>query len=92
MALFDRERKALSDAAVALKDEIAELKAERAAREKALDLTKDVVGLKRQIVDLEVQKAKITGGWNDRAGAAIPCGMARCTTAGVIAPCSRRYA
>ena len=60
MALFDRERKALSDAAVALKDEIAELKAERAAREKALDLTKDVVGLKRQIVDLEVQKAKIT--------------------------------
>jgi hypothetical protein len=60
MALFDRERKALSDAAVALRDEIEQLKAERAAREKALDLTKDVVSLKRQLTDLEIQKAKIT--------------------------------
>jgi hypothetical protein len=59
MGLFDSQTKELNAAIIALKGEIAELKAEREATNKELGLSKDVVKLKTQITDLEIQKAKI---------------------------------
>lgn len=59
MGLFDKQTKELDAAVLALKEEIADLKAERTAQTKQLDAWKGVNDLKRQITDLEISKAKI---------------------------------
>lgn len=58
--LFDRERNALNAVVVSLKEEIAELKGERKARQKELGLTDDVIRLKTEIEDLRISKGRLT--------------------------------
>lgn len=59
MGLFDKQTKELDAAVLALKEEIADLKAERSVQAKWLDSTKGINDLKKQITDLEIGKAKI---------------------------------
>lgn len=59
MGLFDKQTKELDAAVLALKEEIADLRAERTAQQRQLDAAKGVNDLKRQITDLEISKAKI---------------------------------
>ena len=58
--IFDKEKTQLNEAIVALKEEIAELKGERKARQKELGLTDDVIRLKTEIEDLRIQKSRLT--------------------------------
>lgn len=59
MGLFDRQTKQLDDAVLALQQEIADLKAERAAVTTERDAAKRVKSLQEQISRLEIDKGKI---------------------------------
>lgn len=59
MGLFDKQTKELDAAVLALKSEIADLRAERTAQMKQLDAAKSVIELRKQITDLEIGKAKL---------------------------------
>lgn len=58
--LFDKERGELKTVIASLKDEIAELRGERKARQKELGLTDDVIRLKTEIEDLRIAKSRLT--------------------------------